>query len=300
MCEIFMETVTSKLLSSSVKTYVLLTKPGIIFGNLVTGIGGFALASQGHFNGLLALASLLGLSLIVGSGCVFNNYIDREIDKKMARTQNRAMARGLISSRDALLFGALLLLIGTGLLLQFTNLLATAIALVGFFVYVFWYSFFKYKTVHGTLIGSIAGAVPPVVGYCSVSGRLDLGAFLIFLIVVLWQMPHFFAIATYRMKEYLAAGLPLVPIVRGMLITKIQMLLYITSFIIASSLLYYFGYCNQTYLIATGFLGAFWLGYAIQGFFKKENQDKIWARKMFVISLVVIMGLSIMIPISGI
>src|SRR5579863_9785702 len=135
--------------------YVKLAKPRIIMGNVITAIAGFTLASKGHYNIVLLCAVLLGLSLIVASACVFNNYIDRDIDKMMVRTRTRALVIGAISPKNALIFGAVL---GIG-----TNALTLLMALAGFAIYVFLYTFLKYTTVYGTEIGSIAGAVPPVV-----------------------------------------------------------------------------------------------------------------------------------------
>ena len=153
----------------SLKKYVSLTKPGIIGGNLLTAVAGFALAGG---RGLLVVHMLIGLALIVGSACVFNNVIDREMDKKMHRTKRRPLALGLVSVQSALIYATALVLAGSFIPLQFMQVfLSMAVALFGFGFYVLVYSFAKYKTVHGTLIGSIAGAVPPVVGYAAVKGR---------------------------------------------------------------------------------------------------------------------------------
>lgn len=276
-----------------IRKYYLLAKPGIIFGNAVTALGGFALASKGHIDFLLLLMTLLGLSLIVGAGCVFNNYLDRLSDKKMARTKNRPLAKGTISIQNANIYGATLLILGSAILTAFTNLLSVTIALAGFVIYVLFYTILKHKTVYGTAIGSVAGAVPPVVGYVAVTNHLDLAALLLFLIVTLWQMPHFFAIAMYRIDDYVAASIPVLPIKKGNHATKIRMLFYISVFTVMAAMLVVFGYAGYSYLLATLILGAYWLWVGVKGF--KALNDKIWARKMFVSSLVVIMGLCAMI-----
>lgn len=120
-------------------------------------------------------SSFIGLSLVIASACVFNNYIDRQIDAKMARTQNRALVQGLILSQNALLYASSLALIGFSTLILFVNLTAAYSAAFGFFVYVLLYSFLKRSSVHATLVGSFAGAVPPVVGYTAISSQLDSG-----------------------------------------------------------------------------------------------------------------------------
>ena len=292
-----MEKLSIPAFTFATKKYCLLTKPGIILGNVITTAGGFALASRGHFNLLLFLITLMGISLVIASACVFNNYIDREHDRKMKRTKNRALALGIISAQRAILFAIILVAAGAYLLAFFANLLTVGIALFGFFVYVFLYSFSKYRSVHGTLIGSVAGAVPPVVGYCAVSNHLDLGAWIFFAMLALWQMPHFFAIAIYRIQDYTAASIPLLPITKGVPKAKIHMLLYIIAFTAVSSLLTLYGYTGYAYLATVVLFGLAWLGLSIRGF-KCEN-DQTWARKMFGLSLVVIMALCIVIPFSG-
>ena len=272
------------------KAYVLLAKPGIVMGNAITAIAGFALASKGQFNWGLFLATLAGLSLVIGSACIFNNYIDRNIDLKMERTKARALAVGAISVERALFFAVCLLLSGIAVLTAATNPLSVLIALFGFFSYVLLYSFSKYRTIHGTLIGSLSGSVPPVVGYVAVSGQLDLTALTFFTMMVLWQMPHFFAIAIYRLKDYESAGIPVLPVKKGVHATKIQMMLYIIGFIAVSVLLSWVGEMGILYLLTAIALGLGWLWFSIIGF--QSGNDRQWARKMFVASLVVIVGLS--------
>ena len=274
--------------------YLLLTKPGIIMGNAVTTVGGFALASRGHFDLLLFLVTLIGISLIIGSACVFNNYIDRELDQKMVRTKNRALAKGVISTQNAMLFATGLILLGGFFLAYFVNFLVLAIALLGFFMYIGVYSFLKYYSIHATLVGSIAGSIPPVIGYCAVTNCLDMGAAIFFIMMTFWQMPHFFAIAIYRLQDYEASGIPVLPLKRGIEKTKMQMLFYIIGFIAASSLLTVYHYAGTIYLIVATLLGLSWLGFSIKGFMCKDHAK--WARKMFIFSLVVIMGICIAIP----
>jgi protoheme IX farnesyltransferase len=269
-----------------IKTYYLLTKPGIIMGNLITTVAGFVLASKGHIDFKLFLATLVGLGCIIASACVFNNYIDRESDKKMSRTQNRPLVKGLISEKKAIIFAIILGLIGLFTLARFTNFLAVAVAVVAFVIYVALYSFWKHRTSYATLVGSISGAMPPVVGYCAVSNQFDLGAAILFLILVLWQMPHFYSIAMYRLDDYRAAAIPVLPIKRGNQRTKIRMVLYIIGFIFASLMLIAFNYTGSLYLFTVPFLGLAWLLLSFMGF--KTANDQHWARQMFRLSLVVI------------
>jgi protoheme IX farnesyltransferase len=273
-------------LGSKIKAYLQLIKPGIILGNAVTAAGGFGLASRGELDvGRLGL-TLLGLGCVIGSACAFNNVIDKEADQQMARTQQRPLATGAITPKSALIFAIILGFTGVLLLDTLVNLSATLLAVIGFAVYVFFYSFLKYRTVHATLIGSIAGAIPPVVGYCAVHPRLDGAALLLFLIVALWQMPHFYAIAIYRLQEYAAAAIPVLPLVKGMRRTKREMWLYVAGFSAVSALLSWGGYAGRGYLAASLCLGVAWLCLGWAGF--KTDDDSAWGRWMFRFSLVAI------------
>ncbi len=279
-----------------IRTYYLLTKPGIIMGNLITTVSGFALASRGHFDFFLFLATFLGLGCIIASACVFNNYIDRDLDKKMARTKNRALVQGLISGRSAIVFALILGLTGLSVLAFYTNFLAVFVASIGFFIYVALYSFWKYKTSYATAVGSIAGAIPPVVGYCAVSHQFDMGAALLFMILVFWQMPHFFAIAMYRLPEYSAASIPVLPVQKGAKTTKVRMLIYVIAFMITTLMLIGFGYTGYASLAAVVLMSVAWIWLAIKGF--KVDNDVLWARQMFRLSLVIITVLCFMISVD--
>ena len=274
--------------------YYLLTKPGILFGNLVTLAAGFFLASKSGFDLSLFLATFIGLGFIMASSCVLNNDINSESDKKMERTKDRALARGSIARESALSFAVLLGIIGFVVLYAATNPLTVMVAGVGFFVYVFLYSFWKCHTIYGTAIGSVAGAIPPIVGYCAVSNRLDLGALILFAILVLWQMPHFFSIAIYHFDDYQQANIPVLPIVKGMHKAKVHMVIYIVGFMIACAMLTFFGYTGNIYLAMTTIVGAAWLFLCITGF--KSLDDKLWGKQMFRLSLVMIMILCVVIP----
>lgn len=184
------------------KQYLQVTKPGIIFGNLISVIGGFLLASKGHIDYPLFVWTLLGVSLVVASGCVFNNYIDRDIDRKMERTKNRVLVKGLISPEASLVYATLLGIAGFMLLWFGANPLACWLGVMGFVVYVGVYSLYmKRHSVYGTLIGSLSGAAPPVIGYCAVTGDFDSGAAILLAIFSLWQMPHSYAIAAPLSKS---------------------------------------------------------------------------------------------------
>ena len=274
------------------KKYIFLTKPGILFGNFVTTLGGYFLATQGSVDFLLLLLTLLGTTLVVASGCVINNVIDQDIDHKMQRTQNRALVKKTISVPVAYIFALVLGLFGFSILWFWVNAYAFLFAVIGFVVYVGFYSLWtKRTTIHQTIVGSISGASPPVIGYTAVTGQFDVAALLIFIGYALWQMPHSWAIAIYRFDDYKNAGIPILPVARSIYRTKVESLIYVILFSIAMNALFIFGYTNWVYLIIINFLCIYWLYLAVIGF-KAEN-DQVWAKKFFLFSVILITIMSI-------
>jgi protoheme IX farnesyltransferase len=278
---------------TAIKPYYTLTKPGIIYGNILTAAAGFLLASKGHISFWLLIATLGGMSAVIASACVFNNYIDRDIDQRMDRTKKRALVSGVISGQNALIYATLLGVIGFVVLTLFVNSLVVSIGLIAFVDYIILYGIAKRRSVHGTLVGAIAGAAPIVAGYCAVTDHFNGAALLLFLILACWQMPHFYAIAMYRFNDYKAADLPILPVKRGLKITKIQIVLYVIAFGVATTLLTIFGYTGYVYLVIMLLLSLAWLRLGLKGL-HKGNDDKLWARKMFFFSLIIILSLSVM------
>lgn len=278
------------------KQYLQVTKPGIIFGNLISVIGGFLLASKGSIDYPLFIYTLVGVSLVVASGCVFNNYIDRDIDRKMERTKNRVLVKADLSCCLAgvrhlagycWLYAAVVWRESAGLLA----------GVMGFVVYVGVYSLYmKRHSVYGTLIGSLSGAAPPVIGYCAVTGEFDSGAAILLAIFSLWQMPHSYAIAIFRFKDYQAANIPVLPVVKGISVAKNHITLYIIAFAVATLMLSLGGYAGYKYLVVAAAVSVWWLGMALRGY--KVADDRIWARKLFGFSIIAITALSVMMSVD--
>jgi protoheme IX farnesyltransferase len=281
-----------------IKKYFLVTKPGIIFGNLISTTGGFFLASQGRVEGGVFLATLAGMSLVLASGCVLNNCFDRRLDRKMERTHDRALAQGLMSPGAAVLFAALLGGGGLGLLGVATNALCVAVVLTGFAIYVVVYTLYlKRQSVYATLIGSLAGAAPPLAGYCAVSNRFDMGAVILLSIFSLWQIPHSYAIAILRFKDYAAAAIPVLPVQQGSLAGKKHIVGYMLAFTAATLMLTFGGYTGYGYLAAAAAAALSWLYLAWSGF--KTSDDRTWAKRLFVCSILIITVLSLMMSIDS-
>jgi protoheme IX farnesyltransferase len=275
-----------------IKAYYLLTKPGIIYSNVFTAIGGFFLAERGNLSIGLFLAMIVGLGLVIASACAFNNYIDRNIDAKMSRTKKRAIPTKTIPPRHAIIFATIVGIVGFSLLFFYTTVLAGLIAFIGFIFYVVFYSIEKRRSEFGTIVGSVSGAVPPVVGYCAVTGTFDIAAFLLFLVLVFWQMPHFYAIAIFRKDDYNAASIPILPLKKGIQTTKEHIIVYILAYLVAVSSLTAFGYTGYTFLIVNLVIGIMWFGLALNGL-QWTNTLK-WARRLFFFSLVIIVVFSLL------
>lgn len=267
-----------------------LTKPGIIYANAFTAAVGFLFACKWKIDWLLFVSLVVGTSLVIASACVCNNYIDRDIDKKMARTRERALARGTISGREALLFAGALGVLGFAILALETNALTVVIGAVAFIDYVILYGISKRRSVHGTVVGSISGAAPVAAGYVAVSGRLTLDAWLLFAIMVAWQMPHFYAIAIFRGDDYAAAGIPVWPVRRGIASTKRQILLYIGALCVALVALSVYGSAGVSFAVFSLALGISWAVLAARGVLRPVD-DRRWARQLFFVSLFVLLGI---------
>lgn len=269
------------------KIFVELTKPGILFSNTITVFGGYwvALGSSGEsFRLSLLLYAVLGALLVMASGCVLNNYWDRDLDQKMTRTRKRALPTGVISPNVVLWYGILLGIAGLAVLYFGTNPLTTLLGAVGLIVYVFIYTMWLKRTsTLSTTIGAISGSMPPVIGYCAITGVMDMGAWILFGILFFWQPPHFWALGIRRKEEYRAAGFPLLPVVHGNELTKMHMLRFLVMLVPVSLLLYAYGYVGEIYLVAAILLGLAWTFIGLAGF--KTNEDDNWAKKMFVFSI---------------
>lgn len=270
------------------RAYYMLTKPGIVYGNLFTVLAGFLFASRLHIEPVLLISVLAGMAFIIAASCVFNNVIDRDVDAKMERTKDRAVVTGVVSVGRALIYGSILGMLGVVTLLFHVNVRTLGVALVGTVVYVLIYTYSKRVTRIHTLIGSISGAVPIVAGYSAYTNSIDTAAIILFFIMVLWQMPHFYAIALYRAHEYAAAGIPLLPSIKGAYITKVVITVYIVAFVCAETTLTLLGYTGFSYLALVLFFGVAWLLKALRGF--RALDDVQWGKSVFFFSLNVLLA----------
>lgn len=245
-------TSTSRLFA---RDLLALTKPRIISLLLVTTIAPMFVAGTPSWP--LVLVVFVGGYLMAGGANAVNMYLDRDIDGRMARTRLRPIPSGRVAAREVLLFGILLATSATYLLAHFANVLTAALALAGFYFYVFIYTrWLKRSTPQNIVIGGAAGAFPPLVGWAAVTGRVDLLASYLFLIIFYWTPPHFWALALLKQRDYDRAGVPMAPLVWGERETKRQMLAYTAILVSLTLLPVTFGALGVVYFAAAVVLDA--------------------------------------------
>ena len=239
---------------SLLQDLITLTKPRIISLLLVTTIAPMYVA--GAPSPSLVLLVALGGYLMAGGANAVNMYLDRDIDDVMARTKWRPIPSGRMHARSVLAFGVGLATAATWLLAAFVNVLTAALALAGFYFYVFIYTrWLKRTSPQNIVIGGAAGAFPPLVGWAAVTGRVDLTAFYLFLIIFYWTPPHFWALALNKQVDYGNAGVPMAPLVWGEHETKEQMWWYTVLLVALTVLPVTFGAFGGVYLVSALLLG---------------------------------------------
>ncbi|UOF89947.1 heme o synthase [Fodinisporobacter ferrooxydans] len=265
--------------------YIGVTKVGITGANLFTTFVGLWLASRGHLQVDTLSYTCLGSALVIAGACALNNYIDRDIDRRMERTRKRALVQGRLEAKAVLWLGIVLVLSGLLALATLTTIMASIWGLIGVFTYVCIYTMWlKRSSPLSTAIGGIAGAAPPVIGWTAVTGQVSWTAMAVFAFLFLWQPPHFYALAMKRTEEYRNAGIPLVPVVHGFEITKRKILQW-TIVMVPETLLFYFLHvAGSVYGITAVVLGFLYIVYARIGL--TGTDDVAWAKRMFRYSLI--------------
>lgn len=273
-----------------------LTKPGIIVGNLASVFGGYLLAAGGRPVSLShLLAALLGTALVIACGCVINNCVDRDIDRRMVRTCHRALAVRAVSLPTAFCYAAVLGVIGFGLLWVGITALACAMAAVGLIVYAGVYTCLMKRRSHwGTLVGSLSGAMPPVVGYCAVTGSFDATALMLIVVFCCWQMPHSHAITVMRREDFRAAGLPTLTLRQA----RREINLYMVAFLISAAILGWVAAINVSYPLVVLGLGGYWFYLTLRPV--RNANAKVWARRIFSVSILLILALNLSLALNAV
>jgi len=277
------------------KDFFALSKPLIVGLLLITTYGGLVIGAQAWPSFSLTMWTLLGGALAAGGSSALNQFIDRELDKNMQRTAKRPLADGRLTSAEGLAFGLGLSLLSYYLLACFVNGLAALLSLAGIIYYVILYSLWlKKATVQNIVIGGGAGAIPPMVGYAAATGNLGWTAWILFAIIFMWTPPHFWALAIVRMKDYENAGVPMMPVVRGELETRRQILVYTVELVIVTLLLPIFNLAGTFYLVSALVLGVALL-YAAWAVWKYGGNKLAWRMYKWSSSYLVFIFLAIMI-----
>ena len=270
-----MTSVAATTQSTLVRDMVSLTKPRIISLLLVTTVAPMYVAGTPRLG--LVLVVMLGGYLMAGGANAVNMYLDRDIDDRMARTRLRPIPSGRMSGKSVLAFGIALATAATFLFAVLTNVLTAALALAGFYFYVYVYTrWLKRTTPHNIVIGGAAGAFPPLVGWAAMTGRIDLIAVYLFLIVFYWTPPHFWALALLKQRDYNKAGVPMAPLVWGERETMRQMLAYAVILVAITVLPVTFGAFGVLYLAAAVILGALFIGGLIRMMRASEWTAPAW------------------------
>ncbi len=270
-------------LMTLVGDYVRLTKPRVISLLLVTTAAAMFVAAGGVPDGWLLLWTMVGGYLAAGGAGAINHYLDRDIDGYMGRTTGRPVVAGRVSATGALVFGCSLGVLSAVVLVAFANWLAAVLALVGLVLYVGLYTLWlKRTTFHNIVIGGSAGAVPPLVGWAAVTGEIGLQAWILFAIVFYWTPPHFWALALILKRDYTAAGVPMLPVVRGDEETKRQVFSWSLVMTAVSLLPVVSGAAGWFYLVSALVLGGVFI---VLSWLLMRGTGLAWARATFHYSL---------------
>lgn len=282
---------------SLARDIVALMKPGILAMCLFTAGGAIALAAslpgrvESPFPWPRVLWGLLGTAASVGAANALNQWIERDGDRLMRRTRERPLPAGRMHPAFALAFGVALGVASLVLLALEVNAVSTALAAFAILSYVLVYTPLKRRSTQALAVGAVPGAIPPLLGWAIATGRIEAPGIALFLILFVWQLPHFIAISIYRRRDYEDAGIHVVPNIRGLEAAKNQSLAYSLALVSVSLLLVPLRVAGFTYFAAVGVLGAWFFVLSMQGF--EPGADQRWARRFFFASLVYMPALTL-------
>lgn len=271
------------------RDYSELCKPRVVALMLLTVLVGMYLAPQASVSFSCLTASLLGIGFCAGSAAAINHLVDKRLDRLMERTHRRPVAQGRIGVKQALRFACILGALGLLILYLYVNTLTAFLTFLTLIGYAGIYTgYLKRATPQNIVIGGLAGAAPPLLGWTAVTNHLDPQALLLVLIVFVWTPPHFWALAIYRVEDYKNAGIPMLPVTHGIALTKLYILLYTILLLVVSFLPFLVGMANGIYLIGATIMGLRFLYWAVMLY--RSTERKI-AMQTFRFSIVYLMGL---------
>jgi protoheme IX farnesyltransferase len=259
--------------SASWRDYLALTKPGVVLLLMVTAVAGMFLATEpaGMVPLSILIPATIGLALAMMASAAINQIMDQKIDAIMARTEKRPIVTGKINTRAAVAFAVALAALSMALLYFLVNPLTAWLTLFGFVGYAFIYTLYlKRATPQNIVIGGLAGAIPPLLGWSSVTGEVHPYALLLVLIIFVWTPPHFWALAIHRAEEYAKAEIPMLPVTHGIPFTRESVLYYTVLLFLSSLLPYLTGMSGLIYLVSAVILGVVFLHHAVRLRFSED------------------------------
>lgn len=257
--------------SNVLRDYLVLTKPGIVLLVLITTLTGMYFAQRGFPQVSLIFWTLLGTGLASAGSAVLNQYFDRDIDALMGRTRERPIPAGNVNPKNALFFGFVLIALSVAIMTLKVNLLALLLTLLASFFYVFVYTIFLKRRSHlATEIGGVSGSMPPVIGYAAVKGEVGFEALVLFLLMFFWQPPHFWVLAIKYADDYRRAGIPTMPVSKGVEHTKIKTLMYTSGLLPLSLLPSLYGLAGHVYFASALLLSSVYILLTIRFVFSKK------------------------------
>jgi protoheme IX farnesyltransferase len=269
-------------LINTLSDYISLLKirlAGLVMTTVLIGM----LLAPGELSFFLSIKSMFFVFLVVGGACSLNCFMEKDVDALMDRTKDRPLPTGRLTSRSVLIFGWSISLLGFAGLFIFVNWLTAALAILAWFFYLALYTPIKTKSDSALFFGAVPGAIPPLLGWTTVTGQMDALAWILFGFLFLWQLPHFLAISIYYLQDYSAANIKIVPQRKGSRRTSIDIFVYTLGLLALSLTPHYYGYTGNTYVVVVFILGAAFLGHSSLGVFKVGNDlaFKSWARQYF-------------------
>ncbi len=260
-------------MNNTIKNYYELCKPNVVLMMLITALVGSLLASKTLAPLSLIAFAMLGIGLCASSAAAINQIIDRKADANMNRTENRPIPQGEVSPINASIFAFILASLGAAILVIYVNTLTALLTLASLIGYAFVYTvYLKRATPQNIVIGGLAGAAPPLLGWTAVTNSVDPNSLLLVLIIFAWTPPHFWALAIHRREDYAKENIPMLPVTHGVQFTKLQIILYTIILILVSLLPFVVLMSGVLYLISSLILGAIFLYYSVRLYFDQDNE----------------------------
>lgn len=262
--------------SATIHDYIELCKPRVVMLMILTSIVGMYLTPVQHIPLTVLLFGNIGIALVAGAAAALNHAADQHIDKLMGRTKNRPIVKGKISTRNSILFSAVICVVGMILLFSLVNALTAVLTFASLIGYAICYTLYlKHATPQNIVIGGIAGAIPPLLGWTAVTNAISPDALLLVLIIFVWTPPHFWALAIYRLEDYAKANIPMLPHTHGVKYTKLNIVLYTILLVCVATLPFIIHMSGIIYLVGVTIANLIFLYYAIKLYFSENRQVAI-------------------------